>query len=79
MDDALEVAWCRLWVEIRDLLPRHPALQERGDVRTADEARELEMLSRRLACLRRRTHRYREVIRAEVRCRSGRGRDRGRG
>lgn len=74
-DDVLEREWERLWSEIRRLLPRLHVLYARTAARGATTTDELEIarIERRIESLRRRTRRYREVLRDEANARLGRG------
>jgi hypothetical protein len=64
--DVLDVASERIWCEIRGLLPRHRFLLELGRRRNAEQGTELREVSARLVKLRRRSARYRDVLRSEA-------------
>ncbi len=69
--DLLERQWERLWRQIRPLLLRLHVLYARAELRGATpvDTLEIEHLERRIASLRRRTQRYREVLRDEANAR----------
>lgn len=64
--DLLDTASERIWCEIRGLLPRHRFLVELGRRRSPDQGDELREVSARLVKLRRRSARYRDVLRSEA-------------
>lgn len=70
--DVLEREWERLWAEIRGLLPQLHKLYVRSAPRgpTPTDAHEIVRIERRIESLRRRTRRYREVLRDEANARA---------
>lgn len=65
-NDVLEREYERLWYEIRRLFPRYRVLYDLGEERSEAETEELRYLDVRIEDLRRRTRRYREVLRNEA-------------
>lgn len=65
-DDALERELKRQWVELRRVFRRLDALKLRAAPDDVAAQQEIVGLERRLAQLRRRTHRYAEVLRNEA-------------